>query len=203
MDFWSLGLFSLALALAAGSPGPSIAALVARVLARGWRDVVPFLAAMWVGEVVWVTLAVLGLSALAESFHLAFQVLKYLGVIYLLYLAWRMWHAPVAGDGPEMPEKSSAFGMFAAGLAVTFGNPKILVFYAALLPSLVDLTQADFGMWAALSVVAVATLAVVDLTWVFLAHGARQFLKSPGAIKASNRIGATTLGGAAALIATR
>ncbi len=55
-----LAIFALALALGAGSPGPSVAALVSRVLTRGLRDVLPFLAALWLGEVVWLTLVVAG-----------------------------------------------------------------------------------------------------------------------------------------------
>ena len=49
MELSSLAIFAAALLVAAGSPGPSIAALVARVLTRGVRDVLPFLAAMWIG----------------------------------------------------------------------------------------------------------------------------------------------------------
>ena len=72
MEATSLVIFALALGIAAGSPGPSIAALVARVLVRGWQDVAPFVLAMWVGEALWLVLAVLGLAALAETFHWAF-----------------------------------------------------------------------------------------------------------------------------------
>ena len=203
MDIASLTIFVLALALATGSPGPSIAALVARVIARGWRDVVPFLAAMWIGEILWLTLAVSGLSALAESFHFAFLILKYLGILYLLYLAWQMWNATTGGEPEAMPEKATALGKFAAGMALTLGNPKIMVFYLALLPSLVDLTLVDLSIWAVLATVTLATIVVVDLTWVVMAHNARRFLRTPKAIRASNRVGATTLGGAAVLIATR
>ena len=96
MDLSALLIFAGALMLAAGSPGPSVAALVARVIARDWRDVVPFAAAMWLGEALWLTLAVYGLAALAQALHGAFLVVKYLGAAYLLYLAWRMWSAPVA-----------------------------------------------------------------------------------------------------------
>ena len=60
IDLVSLGVFALALTLNAGSPGPSIAALVARVISNGWRDVMPFLSAMWIGEVLWLTLAMPG-----------------------------------------------------------------------------------------------------------------------------------------------
>ena len=56
MDLSSLLIFAGTLAVAAGSPGPSVTALVARVLARGFRDVLPFLAAMWIGEAIWLSL---------------------------------------------------------------------------------------------------------------------------------------------------
>ena len=72
MSLTTLVIFAGALMMAAGSPGPSIAALVARVLSRGARDVLPFLAAMWIGEGIWLTCAVLGLAAIAETFYAAF-----------------------------------------------------------------------------------------------------------------------------------
>ena len=203
MEPFALLVFVVALVLSAGTPGPSITALVSRVIARGWKDVAPFVAAMWVGELVWLSLAMAGLSALAETFHEAFVVLKYLGVAYLLYLAWKMWTEPVETDERSLPPRQSAFPMFFAGIALTLGNPKIMVFYLALLPSLIDLTQASFGMWALIALVTVASLAVVDVFWIALAHHARRFLKTPRAIRAANRVGATTLGGAAALIAAR
>ena len=96
MSLSSLLIFAAALFVAAGSPGPSIAALVARVIAKGWRDVLPFLAAMWIGEAIWLSLAVFGLAFVAQTFHFAFVMLKWAGVAYLVFLAWKMWTAPVA-----------------------------------------------------------------------------------------------------------
>ena len=130
MELSALLIFAGALLVAAGSPGPSVAALVSRVIARDWRDVIPFAAAMWLGEALWLTLAVYGLAALAEALHGAFLVVKYLGAAYLLYLASRMWSAPVAvAPGGPAPRSGSSVRMFLAGLAVTLGNPKIMVFY--------------------------------------------------------------------------
>src|SRR3546814_2655647 len=65
VDLSALLLFAGALLIAAGSPGPSIAALVARVVTAGWRGVLPFIAAMWIGEAIWLSLAVWGLAAVA------------------------------------------------------------------------------------------------------------------------------------------
>ena len=80
MSLSTLLVFAGALFIAAGSPGPSIAALVARVLTKGARDVLPFLAAMWLGEAIWLTCAIAGLATIAETFHVACVEIKCLGV---------------------------------------------------------------------------------------------------------------------------
>lgn len=203
MDISSLLLFAGVLAVAAGSPGPSIAALVARVLTRGTRDVLPFLVAMWVGEATWLALAVLGLSVIAETFHLLFTVIKYLGVAYLLCLAWKMWRAPVSESDGALPRDSSALRMFLAGIAVTLGNPKIMVFYMALLPTLLDLRHVSLVAWLELTATMVVVVVAVDLTWVMVAGQARRLLRSARAMRAANRASATVMAGAAVAIAAK
>jgi threonine/homoserine/homoserine lactone efflux protein len=204
VDFSALLIFAGALLVAAGSPGPSIAALVSRVIARGWRDVVPFAAAMWLGEALWLTLAVYGLAALAEALHGTFLAVKYLGAAYLLYLAWRMWFAPVAIH-PASPAPRSASGvrMFLAGLAVTLGNPKIMVFYLALLPSLIDLAGITPVAWLELTCTMLMVVAAIDLAYILLAARARRLFRSPRVLRLANRTSATILGGAAATLATQ
>lgn len=203
MTLASVLVFAAALFVAAGSPGPSIAALVSRVLTKGWRDVLPFLMAMWVGETVWLSFAVAGLSAIAESFQPVFVVIKWIGVAYLLYLAWKMWFARTDAADGELPESRSAARMFFAGLTVTLGNPKIMMFYVALLPSIIDLNGVTLIGWLELVAAMLIMLATVDIVWITLANKARQFLKSPRALKVANRISAGTMAGAAAAIATR
>ncbi len=203
MTLASVLVFAAALFVAAGSPGPSIAALVSRVLTKGWRDVLPFLMAMWVGETVWLSFAVAGLSAIAESFQPVFVAIKWIGVAYLLYLAWKMWFAKTDGAGGELPESRSAARMFFAGLTVTLGNPKIMMFYVALLPSIINLNGVTVIGWLELVAAMLIVLAAVDIIWITLANKARQFLKSPRALKIANRISAGTMAGAAAAIATR
>jgi threonine/homoserine/homoserine lactone efflux protein len=203
MSLMTLLVFAGALMMAAGSPGPSIAALVARVLSRGAKDVLPFLAAMWIGEGIWLTCAVLGLAAIAETFHAAFVAIKWFGVAYLLYLAWKMWFAPTDTGDTALPEARSGLKLFFAGLAVTLGNPKIMMFYVALLPAIIDLGAVTLVGWAELVVTMFVVLVAIDLAWVFLASRARAFLKSPRAVRIANRVSAGTMAGAAAAIAAR
>lgn len=203
MSLSSLSIFALALFVAAGSPGPSIAALVARVLSRGFRDVFPFMLAMWIGEAIWLSLAVFGLAVIAQTFHQAFVVLKWIGVAYLVYLAWKMWTAPAETAADGLPEKGSGLRLFAAGMAVTLGNPKIMLFYLALLPTIIDLGSVSMIGWIELTMTMLIVLAVIDVGWGLAAAQARKLLRSPRAVRIANRISAGTMAGAAAAIAAR
>lgn len=199
----SVTIFAGALLLNAATPGPSVAALVSRVITGGWRGVIPFIAAMWIGEVLWLSMAMAGLTMLAHTFQSFFHMIKWLGCAYLCWLAFKMWRQPVGEVEHELPRRPSALSMFGAGMAVTLGNPKIMVFYVALLPSLVDLSSVGFQQWAILSSITLLTLAAIDLSWTLLAHKARFILRTPRALRIANRIGAFALGGAAAAIASR
>ena len=203
MDLASLLIFAGALFVAAGSPGPSIAALVARVVSRGVGGVLPFLAAMWIGEAIWLSLAVFGLAFVAQSFHLVFVAIKWLGVAYLCWLAWRMWTAPVEIRDGALPRDDSPARLFLAGMAVTLGNPKIMMFYLALLPTIVDLGAVTLLGWAELTLTMAVVLIAIDLGWVLAAGQARRLLRSARAVRIANRVSAGTMAGAAAAIAAR
>ena len=203
MELSALALFAAALFVNAGSPGPSIAALVARVISRGLGSVLPFLAAMWIGEALWLVAAVLGLGFVAQKFFLLFTVIKYTGVAYLLYLAWKMWTAPADVPSGDLPQDDSSLRLFLTGMALTIGNPKIMVFYLALLPSLIDLNSVGAVGLAELVATAVLVMMTVDLAWAFAASWARGWLRSPRAVRIANRASATAMGGAAVAIATR
>ncbi|REE24113.1 MULTISPECIES: LysE family translocator [unclassified Paraburkholderia] len=203
MTLSALLVFALALIVAAGTPGPSVAALVARVLTNGFRDVLPFLAAMWIGEALWLTCAVAGLAVIARSFGMVFVVLKFIGVAYLLFLAWKMWRAPADVQGSDLPSGQSPWRMFMAGLFVTLGNPKIMMFYLALLPTMVDVSRIGTVAWFELTLTMLIVLMTVDFGWALLASRARKLLTTRRAVKIANRASATMMAGVAAAIATR
>jgi threonine/homoserine/homoserine lactone efflux protein len=201
MTLSALIIFFVAEFVFAVTPGQSVAALVARVINRGWRSVLPFLAAMWIGEIIWLTCAVAGLSHIAQTFHEAFVVLKYLGVAYLFYLAYRMWTARVDVKEADLPKGERPTRLFFAGLAVTLGNPKLMVFYIAFLPSIIDLAVVTPFIWLELTLTLGLALIAGDFIWILLASQARRWLKSPRAVKLANRVSATVMGGAATAIA--
>jgi threonine/homoserine/homoserine lactone efflux protein len=204
MDFAGLAVFATALLIAAASPGPGIAAIVARVLGRGTRGALAFTLGVAIGDVVWLTFGIAGLAALAQTFHGVFAAIKYLGAAYLLYLACKLWTAPA--EAREMTADTSRedpLRLFLGGLAVTMGNPKVMVFYLALLPAILDLARVTMLGYAELVAVTLAVLGLVFGTYILLAARARRLFTSPAAMRVVNRSSGAVMAGAAAAIAAR
>ena len=95
MSWYGFATFCVAYFLAVATPGPGVAAVISQALSRGASGAPAFIAGFLVGDLAWFLAAVLGLSALAQTAHAAFLAVKYLGALYLLYLAYKLWSAPV------------------------------------------------------------------------------------------------------------
>lgn len=145
----------------------------------------------------------LGLALVPQTFGTVFMVVKWLGVVYLAWLAWTFWTTGITPETIEARKGAGGFtASFLAGLAVTLGNPKTMIFYLALTPTLVDLRTITLSDYAVLATVTVAVLLVVLVPYLVLAAKARSLLKAPQALKALNRMAAFT-GSAALAIASR
>jgi threonine/homoserine/homoserine lactone efflux protein len=204
MDLAALLLFAGTLFVAAASPGPGIAALVARVIGRGPDGAIAFAGGLILGDLLWLAVAILGLAVVAQTFHEVFLAIKYAGAAYLVYLAYRMWTAPVAArDVLGERGRENRLRLFAGGLALTLGNPKVVAFYLALLPNLIDLTRVGVTGYVELASVSIAVLTVVFGAYVLAAARARALFRSPSAMRLFNRAGGTIMAGAAVAVATK
>src|SRR5262245_10784523 len=96
MDLSSILVFAAAIAVATATPGPTLVTLVARVLAAGPARNLAFAAGLILGDILWLGCAVFGIATLASQVHEIMIVLKYAGAAYLLWLAYKLWTAPVA-----------------------------------------------------------------------------------------------------------
>jgi len=117
------------------TPGPDMMFCVAQGLRSGPRAAIAASAGISMGSMVHVTLAGLGLGAVMATHPWAFDVIRWIGVAYLLYLATGVLRpAPPAGPtGPGL----SATRAFGTGLAVNLTNPKVILFVLALLPQFI------------------------------------------------------------------
>lgn len=204
MTIYGLLTFCAVYALAVATPGPGIAAIIARSLAHGLKGAPAFIAGFMVGDLVWFATAATGLAALAKTAALLFVAIKWVGVTYLLYLAWQLWTAPAGRvevkDGEQSPH---GFRAFVASLMLTLANPKAILFFLALLPTVIDLASLTAVRFAEISAAMIVVLPAVLGTYALLATKARQLFTTPTAVRRLNRSSAVAMAGAAVVVATR
>jgi threonine/homoserine/homoserine lactone efflux protein len=195
--------YCTALFIAAAIPGPGITAIVARALGSGFRETFFMGLGLVLGDMTYLTAVVLGLAFVAQTFGEVFIAIKFAGVIYLAFIAWKLWTAGLLKQDIAA-RKSSSIGMsFLSGLLVTLGNPKTMLFYIALVPTLIDIRAVGPRDYAMLLAATFVVLLVVLVPYMLLASRARALLKKPRALQALNRAAASILAGTAAFIATR
>ena len=204
MTLASLFLFASIYFVAVASPGPGLAAVVARGLAQGSRGAVPFIAGFVVGDLIWLTLATTGLALIAQTFEHVFTLIKYAGCAYLLYVAWTIWHAPVAaGDVVAEAAHATPVADFLGSLMLTLGNPKVIVFFMSLMPLVVDMNAITPLIYVELMAMAFLVLTPVLVTALLLADRARRVFTSEKALRRINRGTAGIMAGAAVAIAAK
>jgi threonine/homoserine/homoserine lactone efflux protein len=199
----ALLIFAGVYALAVLSPGPGVAAVVARALATGHRRTIPFILGIVLGDLFWFGLVVSGLTVLAHNFHLVFSVIKYAGAAYLLYLAWKLWRAPAAAPEEQDYAKGEGLRLGLAGFAMTVGNPKTMVFFLAILPQVVALEEMHGLAIAELCLLMAVILFAIMLAYAVLAAKARSFIASPRQMQMVNRATGGVMAGVAVAVATR
>lgn len=192
-----------ALFIAAIIPGPGITAIVARALGSGFRSTFFMGLGVIIGDMAYLTAVVLGLSFIAQSFTTTFMLIKIAGALYLAYLAWKLWTSGLLPQDIEARRSTGMTASFLSGLFVTAGNPKSMLFYVALVPTLIDLDTIGLKDYGILLVATFAVLLAVVIPYIALASRARLFLKQPKSLQRLNRIAAGILAGTAAYIATR
>ena len=192
--------YALALAIVAVIPGPGIAASVGTALGSGFRSAFYFMNGLILGDLTYLTFAILGLSAIATMFSGFFVVIKYAGAAYLLWLAWKFWHAGINPNKVNAQKGKNFCSSFITGYAITMGNPKVIIFYMALLPSVVDLTAIGLQDYLILVSLTIFVLYIVVIPYILLATSAKEFLRTPKSLKYLNRSAAGAMAGAAAFI---
>jgi threonine/homoserine/homoserine lactone efflux protein len=184
------------------TPGPAVVAVTARALASGLRPALAFHLGVVAGDLVLMTLAIFGLAAVAQALGPWFVVVRVAGGLYLIWLGVRLWRTVPQEPGLVPAAPVSAFRRnVLGGLVLTLGNPKAIVFYAAFLPTFVDLAQVAAADIAILAAVVAGVLTVTNMSYGLLAAHARVLFKSRRAMRNFNRAGGTLMIGAGAAVA--
>ena len=155
------------------TPGTGVVYTLAAGLSRGARASVVAAVGCTLGIVPHVLAAVTGLAALLHTSALAFQVLKYLGVAYLLYMAWATLREKGALDVRGDGSPRSTARVIGSGVLVNLLNPKLTIFFFAFLPQFVTPGQAALPQMLQLSGVFMLLTFVVFVGYGTCAAGVR------------------------------
>ncbi len=135
--------FLLTSLIVVASPGVGVLITVAAGLSRGPKASVVAAFGCTLGIVPHMLAAILGLAALLHTSALAFQILKYLGVAYLLYMAWQTLKEHGALKVETKADARSAWLVLRDGLALNLLNPKLSIFFVAFLPQFIAADEAS------------------------------------------------------------
>jgi len=194
--------FALIFTLDSISPGPAVATVIAKGSTLGLARTMPFIAGLVLGDLVLFVLAIAGLVALAAALGPLFAVVKWLGIAYLLWLAWRLWHATPA-EVATSRAGGEGWRLFGIGCLMPYGNPKAVGFYVALLPTVIDVTEITWQVAAPFSLVIVVVWTLVLAAYCGFAERAGHLLTAESARRWLNRCAAGAILGAAGTIAAR
>jgi threonine/homoserine/homoserine lactone efflux protein len=202
MSLYGFVAFCAVYFLAVATPGPGVTAVIARSLSHGMRGAPAFVAGFLVGDLIWFAAASAGLSALAQAAHTLFVIVRYAGAVYLLYLAYRLWTAPARPVEIRNPQPSQPLRLFLGSLTLTLGNPKAMVFYVALLPTVVHLGTLRVLDYVSIGVAIAVILPSVLGVYVLAASRARSLFRNARSVRLLNRGAGTAMAGAAIVVAT-
>lgn len=160
-------------------PGTGVIYTISTGLFLGWRASIAAAVGCTFGIIPHLLATILGLAAILHVSALAFQTLKFVGVAYLLYLAWTMWRETGAIEFENSSKAKSSRQIIIRGFLINILNPKLSIFFLAFLPQFVqtDSTTPLLQMFM-LSVVFMVMTLFIFMAYGAFAHAVRSYVAS-------------------------
>jgi threonine/homoserine/homoserine lactone efflux protein len=193
--------FSLAFLVFAASPGPDNITIVSRTMSHGPASGAAYGLGVVTSIVMFVILAAIGFNAISLFLNENLRVVQYAAAAYLVYMGVSMWRSDQVSAS-----RTSASGvarLFFLGFLLNVSNPKMPVFYLALLPAVMGVNSLGVTDVASLILVILLIEVLVVGGHVFMAYRARAVLRDPRSVKLLNRGAGSIMIGAGLLVASR
>lgn len=165
-------------------PGTGVIYTVSTGLFFGWRASTAAAVGCTAGIIPHLIASILGLSAILHMSAVAFQIIKYAGALYLLYLAWAMWRETGALTFNSSSSNKGIWKIISRGILINILNPKLTIFFLAFLPLFVSPeTASPLFQMLMLSIVFMAMTLVIFILYGISANGVRRYvINSPKGI---------------------
>ena len=177
-EFTTLTIFIVAAMVLLITPGPAVVYIVTRSIDQGRMAGIVSALGVGIGGLFHVAAAALGLSALLVSSALAFNLVKYLGAAYLIFLGVRKLLAREEGKQTDTLEQKRLPRIFLQGVVVNLLNPKTALFFFAFLPQFIDVKRGAVSIQILLLGIIFVTMGICsDGTYAILAGTVGHWLK--------------------------
>ena len=184
-------------------PGPIVTLLIANGLRHGTRAALINIAGAQVGLAIVIGIVAIGLTSLMATLGYWFDWVRFAGAAYLVWLGVKLIRTPVEGIDADAPPPPPRGGFFLQGLLVLLSNPKVLVFFGALIPQFMDMSKDHVSQVTLLGVTFMVIAAITDGLYALLAGRARSFFSARRTRMLSRVSGGFMIGGGIWLALTR
>ena len=199
-DVW-LGFFAACWVISL-SPGAGAIASMSSGLQFGFRRGYWNVIGLQLALALQILIVAAGVGAVLATSALAFNLIKWFGVAYLLYLAYKQWQQPpsVVSAGQRAVQQVQPLAMMFRGFLVNISNPKAIVFMLAVLPQFITPSEPLVPQYGLMMATMIAVDMIVMAGYTCLAAKVLLFLRSPRQQRILNRSFASMFAGAASLL---
>ena len=170
------------------SPGSGAINTMTTAISHGYRGASASIAGLQTGLGIHIVLVGVGLGTLFSRSVIAFEVLKWAGAVYLIWLGIQQWRAAGAIDLNTMANKQSRSRLFKRAVFVNLTNPKSIVFLAALFPQFILPQEPQVMQYVVLGVTTIVVDIIVMIGYATLATRIAGWIKGPKQMKALNKV---------------
>jgi threonine/homoserine/homoserine lactone efflux protein len=139
MNIEILIAFSIGMIVLAASPGPGVFASVSKAISDGFKSSLFLISGLVLGDVLFLILALIGMSTISKIMGEMFFTIKIAGGIYLVFLGIKAFKRSKPTSVEVKTGGKNKMSAFMSGLLVTLGNPKPILFYASVVPTIINI----------------------------------------------------------------
>ncbi|MBY6199579.1 homoserine/homoserine lactone efflux protein [Vibrio hangzhouensis] len=183
------------------APGSGTVNSISNGISYGTRKSLAAIAGLQVGLAIHIVLVGAGIGALVAKSALAFSVIKWVGVVYLIWLGIQKWRDTSSVAASAESDNRSAWNLMRSAVLINLTNPKSIVFLVALFPQFIDPMGDQVTQLAVLGVTTVVIDATVMLGYTSLASQMGRFIRSDRIMAKINKVFGSMFVGCGALLA--
>lgn len=201
MDIQTILTFSLAFFVFAASPGPDNLTILSKTVLNGPSHGIAYGVGVVCSIFLFAVFAAIGFNALAQRINENLRFIQYVGALYLIYTGVMMWRSK-----PKIKSRVTRGGLarlFSTGFILNISNPKMPIFYLALMPGVLGVRPLTIGDTVELMIIIALIEVIVIGNHVYLGCRAKSALANPKKIAVLNRGAGVLMIGAGVFVASR